>query len=173
MGPWDTRLRTNEECINVCPAGFVVNGDIFGTGQPMPSGFQPFPSNVVIRECIGKQQMALAQLKPAEFLDRITYAFRIRVQNPPFSPTLNAWSLTLGNEASELFESFTLWQIEDGRFGVSSVPAFRQPLEAILLKFWLRLLVSYHKKSTDFVNLALLTRCFRLLDEAMGRILVG
>ena len=105
-----------------CLEGFVVNEDVFG-GQGFVNGLSPFPSDVVVQECIGNHEVALAQLRPAK-MPLATYAFRIRVQNPPNTPTLNTWSLTVASEASELFDSFDLWQIQDGTFLSSSVPAF-------------------------------------------------
>ena len=65
-----------------------MNEDVFGAGQAFPSGFTPFPANVKIQECIGNQEVAVAELKPAEMSASTSYAFRIRVQNPPSPPTL-------------------------------------------------------------------------------------
>ena len=68
-----------------------MNEDVFGAGQPFLSGFTPFPA-VKIQECIGNQEVAVAELKPAEMSAGTSYAFRIRVQNPPSPPTLNLGS---------------------------------------------------------------------------------
>lgn len=119
---------TSQHFTAVAVPGFVVNEDVFG-GQGFVNGLSPFPSDVVVQECIGNHEVALAQLRPAK-MPLATYAFRIRVQNPPNTPTLNTWSLTVASEASELFDSFDLWQIQDGTFLSSSVPAFGNSQEA-------------------------------------------
>lgn len=114
-------------------AGFVVNEDVFGLGQPFVTGFHPFPADSEIQECIGQNEVAMAQLVPAVMSPGIRYAFRIRVQNPlSTSPATNAWSLTLASEASELFDSFMLWQIDEtGFLETASVPVFRAGDEAL------------------------------------------
>ncbi|CAJ1372945.1 unnamed protein product [Effrenium voratum] len=105
-----------------CREGFVIDeNSVFGVGQPFPSGFQPLPP--VSIGCYGNMEMAMASLTPATLSADVKYAFRVQVQNPPSPPTVNTWSLTIADEASELFDSFLLWQIQDGRFMPSSIAA--------------------------------------------------
>ncbi len=135
---------TSQHFTAVAVPGFVVNEDVFG-GQGFVNGLSPFPSDVVVHECIGNHEVALARLRPAK-MPLATYAFRIRVQNPPNPPTLNTWSLTVASEASELFNSFDLWQIQDGTFLSSSVPAFGNTQEARNWQMILLLFFSQEKR---------------------------
>ena len=99
-----------------------MSEDVFGSGQTFPNGFHALPAGSTA-QCIGRGEVAEATLAPALLAANTKYAFRIRVTNPPVPPTLNpTWSFTLANEASELFESFPLWQIQ-GLFTPIAVPA--------------------------------------------------
>ncbi|CAE7435844.1 PAP18 [Symbiodinium natans] len=106
-----------------CSEGFVVAEDlVFGSGQAFPSDLHALPAGSAV-QCVGKGEVAEATLAPARLAANTKYAFRIRVMNPPVPSTLNpTWSLTLANEASELFDSFPLWQIQ-GLFLSPPVPA--------------------------------------------------
>eukprot|EP00439_Symbiodinium_sp_Y106_P047491 s5045_g6.t1 len=106
-----------------CSEGFFVSEDaVFGSGQTFPTGFHALPAGSTV-QCIGRGEVAEATLAPALLAANTKYAFRIRVTNPPVPPSLNpTWSFTLANEASELFDSFPLWQIQ-GLFIPTAVPA--------------------------------------------------
>ena len=103
--------------VSLCPKMLFLE-----VGRRFPLAFMHFLPGQLCSASAGGR-VAEATLAPALLAANTKYAFRIRVTNPPVPPSLNpTWSFTLANEASELFDSFPLWQIQ-GLFIPTAVPA--------------------------------------------------
>ena len=80
--------------------------------------------------------MILKSIPTAHSFSEAQKKNRAEVSSPNVTAdvTRNTWSLTLGTEASELFDSFDLWQIQGGSFVTSEltpVPAALSENEAL------------------------------------------
>lgn len=106
------------------PVGFVFREDclqdveiraaeVFGSGQPIPQGFEAWNPDMVIESCRGEGPDVVMYLNPGLSMglaSETLYPFRLAAYlNPKDQPEYNYFSLDYNGESSDPFVGFLLW----------------------------------------------------------------